>query len=358
MRIRPPTPSGIAIGVALVVVLTAGAAAGQALITSADIKDNTIQSVDIKGETIVSGDIKNETIASGDIKNGTIAGGDLKNGAVNSSKVADNSLTAADIKANGVGSSELAANAVTNAKIAGNAVNSAKVADNSLTAADLAPNSVGTSEIANGSVGEADVDPDLLAGVDTRVSELTGLWRVSNDTVSMTPDGVEFGPYANGAAEGGTIFFNGLNGMTLADVENLVYYARYTTDGDTGGVGVPSLRIFLEDAGGGPDHSAIFSPNTQAPDADIAEGPFHEWVATSGGWRYDDDARHRARCAVQRIGRRARHRSDRGYPDHNRVHSWTGSVCTPALDGGQWANLRIRWLTSCGNGAQASCPRR
>ncbi len=52
MRFRPPTPSGIAIGVALVVVLTAGAAAGQALITSADIKDNTIQSVDVKNEAV------------------------------------------------------------------------------------------------------------------------------------------------------------------------------------------------------------------------------------------------------------------------------------------------------------------
>ena len=33
----------------------------------------------------------------------------------------------------------------------------------------------------------------------------------------------------------------------------------------------------------------VFSPNTQ-PDPDTAEGQFHTWVATSGVWRYDDDA--------------------------------------------------------------------
>jgi hypothetical protein len=31
-------------------------------------------------------------------------------------------------------------------------------------------------------------------------------------------------------------------------------------------------------------------PNTQPPDADTAEGLFHTWVATSGVWRYHDDA--------------------------------------------------------------------
>ena len=56
--------------------------------------------------------------------------------------------------------------------------------------------------------------------------------------------------------------------------------------GDTGGVGVPYLRIFTQND----TNSWIFSPNTQAPDPDIVEGPFHEWVATSGSWRYNDDA--------------------------------------------------------------------
>jgi hypothetical protein len=122
----------------------------------------------------------------------------------------------------------------------------------------------------------------------TVVSSLTGDFEATNPSVSITPDGVEFGPYADGGAAGGSICFSGLNGAPLSAVESLVYYARYVSVGSTGGVGVPYLRIFLEDGAG--EHDAIFSPNTQPPDPDVQEGPFHEWVATSGLWRYDDDA--------------------------------------------------------------------
>ena len=94
-----------------------------------------------------------------------------------------------------------------------------------------------------------------------------------------------FGPYADGGAEGGSICTSVLNGHPLSDVEHLAYVARYVATNDTGGVGVPYLRIFLEDDA----HDAIFSPNTQAPDPDVEEGPFHTWVATAGSWRYDDD---------------------------------------------------------------------
>jgi len=111
-------------------------------------------------------------------------------------------------------------------------------------------------------------------------------FSATNASVKNTPDGVQFGPYANGGASGGSICSNALNGHPLNDVKHLAYVARYTADGDTGGVGVPYLRIFLQNDA----HDAIFSPNTQPPDPDIGEGPFHTWVATAGVWRYDDDA--------------------------------------------------------------------
>ena len=76
-----------------------------------------------------------------------------------------------------------------------------------------------------------------------------------------------------------------MNGQPFSDVKHLAFEARYTADNDTGGIGAPYLRIFLE----GDTHDAIFSPNTQSPDPDIAQGPFHTWVATAGSWRYDDD---------------------------------------------------------------------
>src|SRR5262245_14034616 len=126
-------------------------------------------------------------------------------------------------------------------------------------------------------------------GIGTIVTALEEPWTASNGTVSITPDGVEFGPYADGGSAGGSVCYSGMAGAQLSDVENLAYYIRYTSTGDSGGVGVPYLRVFT-DAGADPDNSSIFSPNTQAPDPDVAEGPFHEWVATSGSWRYNDDA--------------------------------------------------------------------
>jgi hypothetical protein len=106
-----------------------------------------------------------------------------------------------------------------------------------------------------------------------------------NTTVTQTADGIAFGPYGDGGTAGGSVEYTGLNGQPLSAVQSLVYLARYTADNDTGGVGVPYLRIFLEDDG----HDAIFSPNTQPPNPDVSQGPFHTWVATSGVWRYDDD---------------------------------------------------------------------
>jgi hypothetical protein len=142
----------------------------------------------------------------------------------------------------------------------------------------------------------ADIKDGSLTGDDfdgavrpaTRITDAlpTNGFRATNDTVKNKKDGVTFGPYADGGAEGGSICTNKLNGQPLNDVTHLAYIARYTATGDTGGVGVPYLRIFLEND----THDAIFSPNTQPPDPDIGEGPFHTWVATAGLWRYDDDA--------------------------------------------------------------------
>ena len=109
--------------------------------------------------------------------------------------------------------------------------------------------------------------------------------NASNTTVKQTADGIEFGPYADGGLAGGSIEYTGLNGQPLSAIQSLVYFMRYTASNDTGGVGVPYLRIFLN----GDANDAIFSPNTQPPNPDIAQGPFHTWVATSGVWRYDDD---------------------------------------------------------------------
>lgn len=162
------------------------------------------------------------------------------------------------------------------------------IAASMITSSDIQDNTIRSVDIRDGAVHTDDLS-SWVQGQLGRVRNVKGLggeFTATNGSVSMTPDGVKFGPYEDGGAAGGSIRFDGLNGLQLSDIENLVYYIRYTATNDSGGVGVPYLRVFLN----GDADDAIFSPNTQSPDPDIAEGAFHEWVATSGSWRYDDDA--------------------------------------------------------------------
>jgi hypothetical protein len=100
----------------------------------------------------------------------------------------------------------------------------------------------------------------------------------------MDGECTEFGPYADGGAAGASVYYSGLNGMRLGDIVDLVYTASLSSDTDTGGVGVPYLRVFLK----GDTHDVIFSPNTQ-PTSSVAEDVFHQWDVTEGTVRYDDD---------------------------------------------------------------------
>lgn len=185
---------------------------------------------------------------------------------ITSADIRDHTIQTVDLKAGSVTTKVLKANSVGGKKIKANNVNSSDVKDGSLKAKDL--------------------NAALNASLPARVKNLNGAFTATNGTVTMTPDGVNFGPYADGGATGGSLVYNGLNGQPLSAVKNLVFYARYVANNDTGGVGVPFLRIFLNDNA----DDAIFSPNTQQPNPDIAQGPFHEWVATSGSWRFNDDA--------------------------------------------------------------------
>ena len=157
-----------------------------------------------------------------------------------------------------------------------------------ITGADVKNGSLTGADIQDGSLTRSDMQGGVKNSLAVRVGGAlpTSVFDATNASVVNTPDGVAFGPYANGGTAGGSICTSVLNGHPLSDVKHLAYVARYVATNDTGGVGVPYLRVFLEDDA----HDAIFSPNTQAPDPDIEEGPFHTWVATAGSWRYDDDA--------------------------------------------------------------------
>jgi collagen triple helix repeat protein len=106
---------------------------------------------------------------------------------------------------------------------------------------------------------------------------------VTNKTVGLVDKGVEFGPYADGGAAGGSLLYTGANGLKLKDLALLAYRARWSND-EGNDVGVPYLRVFLNDD----TADVIFSPNTQ-PAKDDAPGVLHTWEVTQGTVRYDDD---------------------------------------------------------------------
>jgi Collagen triple helix repeat (20 copies) len=117
---------------------------------------------------------------------------------------------------------------------------------------------------------------------DSTLLRLSGEFEGTNASVATSLDGVQFGPYPDGGAWGGSVCYSGANDLELGDITQLHYFAMYSTANDTT-VGVPYLRIFL--AGG---HDVIFSPNTQ-PTPDVEEDVFHVWNVVTGTVRYDDD---------------------------------------------------------------------
>jgi hypothetical protein len=65
----------------------------------------------------------------------------------------------------------------------------------------------------------------------------------TNASVRLTSSGVKAGPYADGGAAGGSLYYEGLNGKPLSAITSLSYRARYSTSDDNT-VGVPYLRVF------------------------------------------------------------------------------------------------------------------
>lgn len=184
--------------------------------------------------------------------------------------------------------------------VAAGLITSQDIKDHTIRGVDIKSNVVGhgairdggvrSLDIHDGAVHSVDLNKEVLAQIEqstqgpVRVSTFNGNFSASNGTVRLTPDGVTAGPYADGATAGGSLLYTGLNGHKVGDVKDLVYYARYVATNNTSGDGAPNLVISLNN---GAD-TATFTPNDQVPDPDVAEGPFHEWVATSGSWRYDN----------------------------------------------------------------------
>lgn len=122
----------------------------------------------------------------------------------------------------------------------------------------------------------------------------------SNPSVNLTGDGVTFGPYADGGAEGGTVRVDIGPGHTLADLAHVTYTARFDATADNGDA--PYFRVFIDnDQDGTVDHDVVFSPSTQpgacygpspivgAGSQCASRGRMIEYHVDQGTVRYDDD---------------------------------------------------------------------
>ena len=116
------------------------------------------------------------------------------------------------------------------------------------------------------------------------LQRLTGDFSGTNATVATSLDGVQFGPYPDGGAWGGSVKYTGANGLTLGDINQLSYVIEHSSGNDSP-IAAPYLRIFLE----GDTHDVIFDP-TKCATVVPPEDQFNTFEVTTGDVRYDDDS--------------------------------------------------------------------
>jgi hypothetical protein len=117
------------------------------------------------------------------------------------------------------------------------------------------------------------------------LQRLSGDFSGTNASVATTLDGVQFGPYSDGGAWGGSVRYDGADGLTLDQLTQLSYKVMYSA-ADTAPIGEAYLRIFLDND----SHDVIFDATkcaTVVPDKNVFT-TFE--VVGSDSVRYDDDS--------------------------------------------------------------------
>jgi hypothetical protein len=116
------------------------------------------------------------------------------------------------------------------------------------------------------------------------LQRLSGDFSQTNASVATSLDGVQFGPYSNGGAWGGSVRYDGADGLTLSQITQLSYKVMYSA-ADTAPIGEAYLRIFLN----GDNHDVIFDA-TQCGTTVPAKNVFTTFDVVGSNVRYDDDS--------------------------------------------------------------------
>jgi hypothetical protein len=115
------------------------------------------------------------------------------------------------------------------------------------------------------------------------LQRLAGDFSGTNASVATSLDGVHFGPYSDGGAWGGSVRYDGADGLKLAQITQLSYEAMYSA-ADAAPIGDAYLRIFLTNG-----KDVVFDP-TQCAKTVPAKNVFHKFEVVGNDVRYDDDA--------------------------------------------------------------------
>jgi hypothetical protein len=107
--------------------------------------------------------------------------------------------------------------------------------------------------------------PAAASAATVPVQQLNGPFAASNSTVTKTPDGVHFGVYPDGGAQGGSVLYHGFDGGKLRNIGDLSYTFTYRASDNTTGA-APYMRVFLD------EDPAVDSPSTGDADLDAFFG--------------------------------------------------------------------------------------
>ena len=116
------------------------------------------------------------------------------------------------------------------------------------------------------------------------LQRLAGDFSGTNASVATSLDGVQFGPYSDGGAWGGSVRYNGANGLRLDQIHQLSYEAMYSA-ADAAPIGEAYLRIFLNNG----NDDVVFDA-TQCATTVPAKNEFHKFEVVGSDVRYDDDS--------------------------------------------------------------------
>src|SRR5215475_3067522 len=116
------------------------------------------------------------------------------------------------------------------------------------------------------------------------LQRLSGDFSGTNASVATSLDGVQFGPYSDGGAWGGSVRYDGADGLTLNQITQLSYKAMYSA-ADAAPIGESYLRIFLNN-----DDDDVIFDSTQCATTVPAKNVFTTFEVVGNNVRYDDDS--------------------------------------------------------------------